>query len=627
MSTRTLRSALLLTLCLAAPAPAAAEVSVQMTAQPREVSVGGEVMVRIQVSADSLGGPEVKLPSFDDFEITQRSVSRPMQFNFGLGGQSVRSQAIYTFVLRPLRTGRLTIEPTVAKVDGQTVRSDSLTVDVSEGPAGGGRAPQPAPPGGPARPPPGAAPAAQAGDYADAAEVDPVAFIRTVVDKPRPFVHEQVTATVYLYTREPLREAPAIELEPSTDGFWTHDLMANYQLRPVDRQVVGRVRYTVYLLRRFAAFPLTPGPATIGPLALTISRASLLDSFFGRAPRGPVERRGLPVELEVQALPEGGPDPATVLVGKVQLEARLDRNQVATGDAVTLTATLRGSGQLQTVQLDKPVIDGVDVFDPQVRDLVEAPDGLVGGTRIYEWLLVPRAPGQFTVPAMVVKTFDARSGRYGEARSTALTLTAAGQATATPTAPEPAAGGQNEDVGAERPSAREALNLPPIRRNSALSRHTAALYQMPGYWALLGAAPALWLLLLLLRRVRTVLAARAAGGAGHTTREVKSHLDAARFAAGTDDARATYAAIAAALETAIEGALGQAIGSHTRPQLDRLLSDRGLDAPVRKAVLDALERCDFARFSADAVGAGTLQQAIAEARELTRSLARMGGAR
>lgn len=635
-----LRVVLVSLLVLSVATPAAAEVSVQMRAQPTRTTLDGRVVLHIQVSSDSVSGPKIRIPDLTGFEVLQQSVSRPMQFNFGLGGQSVRSQHQYKFVLRPLRAGKLVIEPTSVTLDGSQTRSAAVTIQVDDaaGQGSGQPAPRQAPNPAQAQPnsaspaEPGAQPApapqpAAAQDYADAAEVDPVAFIRTVVDKPRPFVREQVTVTLYLYVRDRLQAAPAIDLEPSTDGLWTHDLLPSYELKREGRQRVGRVAYNVYLLRRFAAFPLRPGPATIGPLALSINRANLFDSLLGRGARGPLKRSGVPIELDVQALPEGGPASSEVLVGKLSIEARLDRAQVATGDAVTLTATVKGSGHLQTLQLPKPVIEGVDVFEPQVRDLIEATEGTVGGTRIYEWLLVPRRPGRFNIPAFEVPTFATKGAHYRVARSQPLVLTAAGQAATVATAP---AGPSDEDEAADSatPEAElEVVSLPPLRTRSALLRRDVQAGRGPGYWALLAAAPTLWLLAWVGGGLRQRWLARARDGHGRARREVDSHLNAANLAAAAGDGRATHAAIAAALQVALETALGEPIGSHTRDRLDGRLAAAGMDEPVRRAVLDTLERCDAARFSAAPEAAGALQDALAGTRELTASIARMGADR
>lgn len=604
--------AILMLLC--ASTAARAEVSVSMVANPTSVGVGGRVVLKIEVSTDEAANPSIQIPPFNGFEIVQRSVSRPMQFNFGTGGRKVRSSSNYTFVLQALDPGTYTLQPVEVRVGNKRVRSQKATITVS-GPSGQGAAAQPAQP----QPTPGGqapqnASAAASGSYIDGAQTDPQAFLRTVVDKPRPYVHEQVTVTIYLYTRDRLRAAPAIDTEPTTDGLWTRELLETSKVEQVGRQPVNGVRYNVYVLRRFAAFPLKPGPVTIGPLGLTISRGNVFDLFSGRSPAQGLKRVGVPVELDVQPLPEGGPDPARVAVGSFTIEAKLDRNQVATGDAVTLTATVRGHGQLTTVRLPKPVVDGLEVFEPQIKDLVESPKDLVGGTRIYEWLVVPQRPGSYQIPAFVVPIFDAGRRTYGEARSTPQALAAAGKAPAAPApvATTPAAGAISEQ------SARDidALELAPIRNHSKLSQRIPPLSATAHYPYLVASAPGAWLLMLLLGWVRRRTLAARHDPTGRAGRAIRTHLAEARQAASQGMATAVHAGVAAALQAALEQALGEPIGSHTHAQLSERLAECGMDDALRKRIVGTLEHADVARFSA----AGSSQQSLVETVDTAKAL-------
>lgn len=600
-----------LTALLVLPTLAQAEVSVSMRAQPTTVEAGGQFVVKIEVSSDDLGGPEIEVPSFDDFEVVQQSVSRPMQFSFGMGNRKVRSSTKYTFVLRALRPGSFEIPPTRVRVGGKQVQSRPLRIQVRGAP---GQATQPG-----AAQPQQQTPAKPPTGYVDGAEADPQAFIRTVVDKASPFVHEQVTVTIYLYTRERLRTAPAIHTEATTDGLWTRPLQDASKVEAVDRQLVNGVRFNVYVLRRFAAFPIRPGKVTIGPLGLKIQRGNVFDLFSGRGP-AELARTGVPVELEVRALPEGGPDPATVAVGNFRIEAKLDRTQVATGDAVTLIATVRGSGRLTTVRLDKPAVDGLEVFDPQIKDLIESPRDLVGGTRIYEWLVVPQRPGTFEIPAFVVPTFDGRRANYGQARSAPLTLTAAGQPAAAPAA----------NAAAPRPTeatpldAREteSLKLAPIRTRSRLTRRAPPLNATAHYPLLVASAPLAWLFMLVIGWTRARLHAARTDPSGRATRVLRAQLAEADRAAAAGEASAVYAAIAAGVQAALESALGEAIGSHTHADLGDLLEGRGIGEGLRGRILSMLERCDVARFSPTDDSKQSLSQVAEAARHLTGEIAR-----
>ena len=139
--------------------------------------------------------------------------------------------------------------------------------------------------------------------FGDVAIFDNEAFLRTVVDKVEPYEGEQVVATIYLYTRHNLQQVPAVQAEASTDGFWVQDLLSATRSLEPTRQVIKGRGYWVYVLRRFAAFPLRSGELTIGSMSLTLTRDSLFDLFDPMRGPASLDRKSVPVLLHRAAAP------------------------------------------------------------------------------------------------------------------------------------------------------------------------------------------------------------------------------------------------------------------------------------------------------------------------------------
>ena len=53
-----------------------------------------------------------------------------------------------------------------------------------------------------------------------------------------------------------------------------------------------------------------------------------------------------------------------------------------------------------------------EVYDPQVEDNLRRSDNGISGTRTYEWVLIPRAQGSYTIPELHFVYFDPAAGRY-----------------------------------------------------------------------------------------------------------------------------------------------------------------------------------------------------------------------
>ncbi|MFI5308725.1 MAG: BatD family protein, partial [Polyangiales bacterium] len=328
------------------PTRAAADAHLDVRTDRTSLSLDDTLTLQITVQSQGADAPQIQIPQLDGFQVVSQQVQRPMQFSFGFGSQAVvQASTIYIFGLQPLRAGTIVIKPVRVEQGGRTQSSAPITITVTSGSTGQGQGR----PGQPQSSEPNASQPDRSAEAAAGGEVDPVAFVRTVVDKPEPYEGEQVTITIYLYLRERLQTTPNVETEPTTDGLWIQDLLPpGHNLQP-GRQVVGNALYTVYALKRVAGFPLRSGDITIGPMSLVIDTSSLFDIFAPDRARPNLKRASQPVVLHVKPLPEAARPAGDVAVGRFTLVTKLDRTQAVTGDAVTLTAIVQGQGNLRSV--------------------------------------------------------------------------------------------------------------------------------------------------------------------------------------------------------------------------------------------------------------------------------------
>lgn len=624
-----------LLLCAAAqPAHAQREpqVRVELSADKSELAVTDNVTVRVYVQAQGAGQPDIEVPEFEGFQVVQRAVQRPMQFSFGFGQSQpvVTSTTQYTFVLVPIGAGTFKIPPVKVTMGQRVFQSKPLVLTVTgqaqapqtaqpqqqqpqqlgAQPLSGGTVREPAPSGNAATPAPQAS--------GDVAIYDNEAFLRTVVDKLEPYEGEQVTATIYLYARHNLQQVPAVQAEASTDGFWVQDLLSATRSLEPTRQVINGRGFWVYVLRRFAAFPLKSGELTIGSMALTISRETMFDLFNPTNAPAEVERKSVPVLLKVKPLPAENKPAGPVAVGNFEIKSALDRSQVATGDAVTWTATVRGRGNLRAIKLADPSVNGLQVLQPEVHDLTETPQDRVQSTRSFAWLVVPQQPGTYNLPALTLDTFDPATGAYKRISSERLTLTAAGAAPAgtVRTAPDDKAAAERSEDSDERAEA-----WPPLHAQSALSRRQTPLSSHAYYPLLLLLWPLLWVGVSFGPSTLARLRARGQGTAEQVAlRNAHQKLKRARDAQNSQDPRLFHAEIAAALNTALEARLGENVTGLTQSQLRKRLGELGVQDRLSSEVCEVLSQCDFARFSSAAVSSEEMQRLLARAEHLWQEL-------
>lgn len=577
--------------CLYLPIVAAAQatVVVRMKATPTEAAM--DESIELQIRAEVTGGRigEVSLPDLNDFEIIARQVSTPFQFSFSTGaGATVQSTKIYTFRLRPLREGTFKLDPVEVSVDSEVFRSNPVTIRVS----GKGAAAAPTP-----TPEPSEVPEKS---------FDPHAFLQTVVEPQDPYLGQQTTVSVELYTRLQIAGRSVVPKKPDTDGFWIHEFPPT-EFRP--RQVlVGGTPYQVYTLYRFAAFPQRVGKLEIGSPEVTFDTGGF--GFFDPTQR--IERRGVATEVDVKPLPLT--TLSNVAVGSYEIRTSLDRGQVRTGDAVTLRATVVGTGNLQNLTFDPLKIDGVRALDPNVELRVEAPGGRIEGRKTFEWILVPERPGQFTVPALTFPFFDPSTGQYGTASSEALSFVAAGNPVTTPL--------QSPLIAPQRGAAPDTA-FGPVRTGSRLDRANVPLRSRPWFESALLAPPLLFICLILLttlkRRLRKHKSRSMRGVVSGTLNRANKHKK-------KGDAASFYGDIAQTILESLRLRLDEPVTGLTHPQLRELLVGKGTPDDLTDRIIDELEGCDFARFSSAGTSDAEMERCLGRTHALVERIDRLQSA-
>lgn len=597
-----------------APARAGAQASsarITLTVDKHRLSVGDtvDVQIRAEVSGDPIRG--IDPPAFDGFDVVGRSTHQPRQFTFRFGGriQLFESTTVEVFRLRAREAGRFEIGPAVLRTDDREVRSDVVRIEVEPGAGGLSRLPGDD----------GTQDAVPAAGADLAAAYDPVAFVHTATRPARPVVGEQVTVDVLLYVAERLRHSPTVIREPTADGFWVHDLRDRTRLGEATAVTIQGRRFHAYLLRRFAAFPLRAGGLTVGPAVVRVQTGGFRG--FGAFGRGGevVERRSAPAQVEVAPLPEAGRPagvtPDDVAVGTFDLRVALDPTRVEVGEAATLTASVKGTGNLKTVRFALPTIPGVEVLPPETEDRLQVRDDRVGGVREIRWLLVPREPGRHALPTLELTTYDPASERFRTQRGGMTTLLARGAPRPAPEpSPAPEVTPTRDDDGP---------GFGPLRTESALVRNRTPVSAKPWYpWA--AAAPPT---LLALAGIVALASRRRADADARDPRrwlrEGRRALAEARRAARRGDApEDVHARVVRALEAALGRALDAPVGGYTRRELGALLRERGVGEGLARRLVDELEQADVARFGAQRIDGPEAEAAARRAGRLLDELGR-----
>jgi hypothetical protein len=601
---------------------AAAEPTFVARVNRTSLSLGESVIFEVTLSMSDGHLQGYVPPTFRGFRVLDEAPSRSTQIQMGGGTSMVQNVYSWRYELSPTQSGRLTIPAARVKANGTDLRTLPVNITVHAGDVRPGGSAGPAPPNSTAPPgPPPPRVRRPRSPFADLFGMDEPAvpapggsegsFVRASTDKTKVYVGEQVVVEWLLYLTDRQDKYQAIA-EPRTDGFWSEELTVphNQGSLALSQQMHQGRLYLVAPLTRKALFPLQAGKLTITPLESEISQVD----FFGRTLR--TERlKAQPVEIEVVPLPSAGrPDGFDAAnVGLYAIEARVDRNKVGVGEAVTLLVTVSGQGNIRKVALPKlDALAGWKSYEPKVDVKIENENG-IAGRKSVEHLLLPERPGQTTIPALAFHFFDPAGRRYVTQRTPPLKIEVTGESKGTGRPGGAVAGGGVAGLENVLPA-----EIRPPRTRPALRRDIGAtLYRSSGFFWTLLAPPVLFGASVVMGRLRERWGQDTERGRRRKTRRfIRDHLQAAQGQLRSGKPAPFYIEIDRVLREVLSARLRRPIAGLSRDELSALIAGSGLGESLAAEVLSELDACDRARFAPGTVATEEMRASLERAAEL-----------
>ncbi|MCL2041096.1 MAG: BatD family protein [Bacteroidales bacterium] len=388
---------------------------------PTSVSQGANFTIVFTLQADGNGSNFVP-PAFNNFSVLS-GPSTSTQTSIQMSGSGVVKSTVssYGYTLRANSTGNFTIGAASISVGGKTYKSNTLNINVTAGqPQQGGQ--NPTTQGG------GQSGASQQQEGQAVRTDSKDIFIKTTVSQRNPYQGEQVIVTYKFYTRVGITSIQR-RTGSTYPGFWMQDLDDPNQKSPQRDEIINGVRYLTAEIKKVALFPVRAGELTIEPLILDVgaqytkSRQGttgdpFFDQFFNSMFQT-VDNVKLVVQSEatkinVKPYPEAG-KPASFkgATGNYTFQPEVSTTKIKTNEAMTLKFTIAGTGNIELVELPEikfPV--DFEVYDPKITHNVKRNASGVSGWKTFEYLIIPRAAGNFTIPAVPFSYFDPAQGKY-----------------------------------------------------------------------------------------------------------------------------------------------------------------------------------------------------------------------
>lgn len=380
--------------------PAAAGYSQQITftaTAPRVVTIGEQFRLTYEVNAE---GQNFTGPTTQDFQRLSGpnpSSSSSIQMSGGTVTKQINNS--YTYIMVGQKEGKFTIPPAKITVDGKSYTSNSVVIEVVKG-----------------QPPSSQNSAGQQSGQPTGLKEDDV-FVRVELSKSEVWQGEHIIATLKVYTRTQNIKFTKATF-PSFDGFMTSDIEGTPNT--LYRENVNGEVFFAGIFKKMVLFPTRSGELTIDPFELQCQvsiQSGYRRDFFGRQVPNyqnlVVNEKSPTRKVTVKALPAGKPASFTGAVGQMSMSATMDKTQAKANEAITLTVKVSGSGNLRLIDPMKfKFPPDFEVYDPKIKNNFTASENGISGNKIFEYLIIPRHAGDFTIPPVQFSVFDAQSGSY-----------------------------------------------------------------------------------------------------------------------------------------------------------------------------------------------------------------------
>lgn len=386
-----------------------ADGTVSFTASaPDVVAVGDQFRLSYTVTTQKVR--DFRAPSVKGFEVLM-GPSRSQQSNTQIinGNVTSTSSLTFTYILMASAEGSFTIPGATITADGDQMVSNSVKIKVLPADANASA-------GGQGQRSSGSASrATSSGSSISNQDL----FITATASKTNVYEQEAFLLSFKIYTLVDLRGFDNVKL-PDFKGFHSQEVTLAGQKWSLERYKGRNYNTTVY--RQFVLFPQQSGKLTIEParfdasVAKATQSADPFDAFFNGGSNYVEIKKALvtpQITINVNALPAGKPANFSGGVGEFNITSSINSKEVKTNDAITIKLVISGTGNLKLIS--NPEIkfpEDFELYDPKVDSQVRLTQEGLSGSKIIEYLAIPRHAGTFKIPGATFSYFDIKSKSY-----------------------------------------------------------------------------------------------------------------------------------------------------------------------------------------------------------------------
>lgn len=547
---------------------------------PSPVAVGK--MFKVEFSLNEQPESVPVMPQIDGLEVVAGPViANRVQSEYSGGKLRTVAQYLYTYTMVGRKEGVYTIPSVSVVVDGKTFKTKSTHIDVV---------------------------AESESQTPGSSTVGPNDLIlRAIVDKTEVYKGEPVRVMVKLFAKSVALADYAIAKLPSFNGFWTQELdtrQYGWQREKYNSQV-----YQTRVVREYLLYPQQSGTLQIDQfnyeLMLRVileqrQSSNLIEEFMGgmhMTENVIVNVSSPPVKITVSEWPAGAPVDFKGAVGNFNMTADFPQGDVYANSSANVSVKVSGSGNLPMIQA--PTLSAPTSFEQYniktTESLSLAQSGIYG-YRQYDYPIIPRAEGLYTIDPVVFTYFNPETKEYVTVKSEPHQLRVLADSTST--GASVASGTLVGGLSREDLKILEEYIRFIERGNHGLTKRKGVLMCSATYFGLLGGLFVVFAgLLIYLQKRRKAMSNVDAMRGKKANKVALQRLKAAENYMKTDAQHKFYEEILRALWGYMSDKLNIPVAALTKENVREGLLKRNIPANVVTPYIELITDCEYAQYA------------------------------
>lgn len=373
---------------------------------PEAVASGDQFKLTYTVNTQNIR--DFRAPSIKDFDVLMgpnRSFSQTI-----INGVS-NSSVTYTYILMADKQGTFTVPGATAVINGKASTSNSVKIkvlppDQASGNSNNGSRQNSA--GRPSQ--------ASSGNSISSNDL----FVTANVSKTNVYEQEALLLTYKIYTLVNIAGLDDAKM-PDFKGFHSQEVDLPQKKQASLEHYNGR-NYQTIVYRQFVLFPQQSGKLEIDPAKFVIVVAKAVtsddpfDAFFNGGSNYVEIKKAVvtpKVTVNVMQLPSGKPANFSGGVGEFSISSSINTKELKTNDALTVKLIISGVGNLKLINNPEVAFPkDFETYDPKVDNKFSLTKEGLSGSKVIEYLAVPRSAGTYKIPSVDFSYFDLKTKSY-----------------------------------------------------------------------------------------------------------------------------------------------------------------------------------------------------------------------